>query len=323
MKKLLKSRETSLLLILVIFIAFIQIRNNTFLTGSSIVSLLQNYAVIMILALGMMLVLLIGGIDISIGSTLAFSGMTGAMLIRDHQNLPIFLILLVCILVGIVVGALIGTVISKGHVPPIICTMGMMSVMRGLTYMISNNQWVSSYELPDSFKNFARVKILGINSMVWIIVLAYVIFYFMMKWTRFGRQIYAVGCNEEGARVSGIKVDKVKTLCYTILGGLVGLTSFMFVSFYTCAQNDSGVGYEMKVIAACVLGGVSLTGGRGTVIGVLLGSLLMAVIGQGLPLIGMPALWQDAIEGLIILMAIILNVIAQRNIMKKRVKEEA
>ncbi|MFV0528749.1 MAG: ABC transporter permease [Lachnospiraceae bacterium] len=313
LKKLASSREMSLVIVLIILCGFIQFRNSNFLTAKTIGDMFQNYSVTMVLAIGMMGVLLIGGIDISIGSTVALSGMITALMMRDGLYENVFVGFLVSILVGLAAGVIIGLVISRGGVLPIIATLGFMNIYRGITYLVADSRWVAAYEIPDGYKAFALGKVFGVlNNLVLIMIICYIIFFVVMKWTKFGRKIYAVGSNPEAAEVSGIKIKNIKLACYAILGALSGLVGAMWVSYYASAQGDMGTGIEMDVIAACVIGGVSLTGGRGSVVGVFLGSLTMAIISNALPLIGVSQFWQNGIKGLIIIVAVILNVITQR-----------
>lgn len=321
-KVITSSREMSLVIVLVILCAFVQIRNQSFLTAGTMEEMFRNYAVTFILALGMMCVLLTGGIDISIGSTLAFSGMAAALLMRDYViSTP--LSFLISVVIGAGLGLVIGLVISKGKVPPIVCTLGFMNIYRGLTYLIAHSQWVAAYQFTDSFKNFALTKYLGfglVNNMIAVTIYIYIVFYIVMKWTTVGRRVYAVGSNAEAAAVSGINIDNVKIGVYTLMGLLCGLGGALWTSLYKSAQGDMATGIEMDVIAACVVGGVSLTGGRGSVVGVMLGSLTIAIIGKALPLIGVSQFWQNGIKGLIILVAVILNVLAQRTMDKNNLK---
>lgn len=323
LKKLTSSREMSLLLVVIVLCIFIQFRNSSFLTGTVIVEMLKNYSVTMILALGMMCVLLIGGIDISIGSTIALSGMGSALMMRDGVFSNTLLGFVMSVLIGLVCGLVIGLVISKGKVLPIIATLGFMNIYRGLTYLIANSQWVAAYQVQEKFKAFAQSSYLTfglVNNLVTIMIICYIIFFIVMKWTRTGRKIYAIGSNPEAAEISGIKIDNIKLLVYSLMGGICGLAGAMWVSVYASAQGDMATGIEMDVIAACVIGGVSLTGGRGSVVGVFLGSLTIAIIGKALPLIGVSQFWQSAIKGVIILVAVILNVMAQRVMDKNNLK---
>lgn len=322
-KKITGSREMSLVLVLIILCFFIQSRNSTFLTPDTVESLFKNYAVNFVIAAGMMIVLLIGGIDIAVGSTLAFSGMTASLFLRDHQETPVIMIFLISTAIGLFCGLIIGIITAYGKVPPIITTLGFMSIYRGFAYLVADNDWVSASEFTDSYKNFAQSKYLGfglVNNLIVIVIIVFVVFFIVMKWTPAGRKIYAVGSNAEAALVSGIKVKKVKVVCYSILGTLCGLSGAMYTSVYASSQGNMAEGVEMDVIASCVVGGVSLTGGRGSVVGVFLGTLIISIIGKGLPLIGVSQFWQKAIKGVIILIAVIINVLVQRQMNKAALK---
>ncbi|WP_373213067.1 ABC transporter permease [Ruminococcus sp. 5_1_39BFAA] len=311
-KKITGSREALLAIILILLFVAITIKSPSFLTPKSLMDLVKNNAVTMVMALGMLCVMLIGGIDISIMSTLALSGMAIGMLLKYEHISNTFLAFVIAILIGIGCGLLVGLVISRADVPPIIATMGFMYVFRAMGYLISNGgEWAGAAALG-SFKNFATTSILGINAVIWVIIVCYVIFFIFMKWTRTGRKIYAVGSNPSAAEVSGINVKNIKLMVYMIMGFLAGLGGALQVSIYASAMPDMQQGGEMDVIAACVIGGVSMSGGRGTVIGALLGSLILATIAKALPLVGFDALWQNTIKGIMILVVVVVNVVLQR-----------
>ena len=321
-KRITGSREASLLLVLMVLCIIIQILSPSFLSAKSLQDMVKNNAVIMIMALGMLCVLLIGGIDISITSTLAVSGMAVGMLLKYNVVHNTFLLFLIAILIGALCGAAIGLVVSKGKVLPIIATMGFMYIYRGFAYLIAKSQWASAENLGD-FKNFALEKELGLgllNNVIVIVLLCYIIFFAVMKWSRTGRKIYAVGSNPEAAAISGINTKKIKLIVYTVMGMLSGLCGALSVAVYSSAQPNMLYGKEMDVIAACVIGGVSMSGGRGTVAGALLGSLILAVIAKALPLVGIDSIVQNTVKGVIILAVIILNVVAQRMMHKKNLK---
>lgn len=320
-KKILGSREFLLLVILVILCVFVGIKSPSFLTAQSMAEMLKNNAFTMIMSLGMLCVMLVGGIDISIMSTLAFAGMTIGMLYKyDHLHSTL-LGFLITIAMGTACGLLIGLVISRANVPPIIATMGFMYIYRAFAYLVGRSEWAGADALG-SFKDFALQNILGINKVIWITIICYIFFFWFMKWTRTGRKIYAVGSNPEAAQVSGINVKNIKLLAYTIMGFLSGLCGAISVSVYASAQPNMQQSKEMDVIAACVIGGVSMSGGRGTVGGVLFGSLILAVIAKALPIIGFESIYQNTIKGIIILVVVIVNVVMQRtadrNALKRR-----
>lgn len=323
LKKLTASREISLLAVLIILCLAIQMRNSSFLTVKTINDLLQNYSTTIVMSLGMMCVLLIGGIDISVGSTLAFSGMCASLMMRDGVYTSTLVMFLVSTAIGCFCGALVGLVIAKGNVQPIIATLGFSNIFRGATYIVSGGAWVSAYQFQKAFKKFAQKETLTfglMNNLVFIALVCYIVFFIIMRWTKFGRRIYAVGSNPEAAEVSGINIKKYKFIVYTMVGAFAGLVGAMYTALYASAMSDMGTGMEMDAIASCVLGGVSLSGGQGSVIGVMLGALTMAVICKALPLIGISQFWQQAIKGAIILIAIMINVVMQRTLRKNALK---
>lgn len=311
-KKITGSREALLAIILIILFAAITAVQPSFLTPKSLMDMLKNNAVTMVMSLGMLCVMLVGGIDISIMSTLALSGMSIGMLLKYEHISNTFLAFVIALAIGTACGFVIGLVISRADVPPIIATMGFMYVYRAMGYLVSNGgEWASAAALG-TFKDFATTKILGINCVIWVIIVCYVFFFWFMKWTRTGRKIYAVGSNANAAEVSGINVKNIKLLVYAIMGFLAGLGGALQVSVYASAMPDMQQGGEMDVIAACVIGGVSMSGGRGSVLGALLGSLILATIAKALPLVGFDALWQNTIKGILILVVVVVNVVLQR-----------
>jgi rhamnose transport system permease protein len=319
-KKILMTREFSLLIVLLLLCTVIQLRNPHFLTATVIDSILRNYSYTILMTSAMLMVLLVGGIDISVGSTLALAGMTSALLMRDGIITNVWQAYLTSLGVGIVCGFLVGLVITKGKVLPIIASLGFMYVFRGMTFFISGGQWVSMAALLEDFRLFSRGTTVGISNLIWITIIVYIFVFVMLKWSRLGRQIYAVGSNPEAAKVSGITSDRVKLFVYTFNGALAGLSGAMFVGFYAGAQNNIAMGIELDIIAACVIGGVSLKGGQGTIPGVLLGALMIAVINRSLSLVGIDPFWQQSLKGGIILLAVMANILMQRHAIRRNLE---
>ena len=312
LKKLTGSREFLLFIIVIAMFAIVSIINPAFFSIKAVTDMLRNNAVTLVMALGMLGVMLVGGIDISITSTLALSGMAIGMLLKYGHISSTLVAFLITMGIGTACGALVGLLISRAGVPPIIASMGFMYIYRAMGYLISHGgEWASAAALGD-FKNFGTDKLLGLSKVIWVIILCYVVFFIVMKWTRIGRQIYAVGSNAEAAEVSGIKVRNIKLLVHTVMGFLAGLAGSLQVAVYASAMPNMAQGGEMDVIAACVIGGVSMSGGRGSVIGALLGALIMAMIPKALPLLHIDALWQNMIKGVMILAVVVINVILQR-----------
>jgi rhamnose transport system permease protein len=310
-------RELGLIFFIMLISGIFQIRNNEFLSLLNIKNLLANTAILSILSVGMMMILITGGIDLSIGSTMAFSGMVTALTLRSNPNLPILLLVLEGTIIGAIVGAIIGLLIAKFYILPIIATLGLMNVVRGSTYIVSRGQWVSAYQMSIGFKELATGSIFGINNLVIIAIFIYIIFYYFINFTRTGRRIYAIGSNPEAAEIIGLPKKRIIWLVYVLMGALAGLAGVLWVAKFASAQGDTATGYEMNVIAACVLGGVSISGGRGKVMGLILGVILFGILANALPLIRISPFWQQSIQGFVILAAIITNVLIKRNTDRK------
>ena len=300
LKKITGSREASLVIVLVVLLVVISIMSPSFLSPTNIGQIFRNNALTLLMALGMLCVMLTSGIDISITSTLAFTGMTIGLLQKYDVIHNTLLLFVIGTLIGLICGTINGLIIAKGKVAPIICTMGFMYVWRGMAYVISNNNWASGADVA-GFSDFGKDGSVGPYI---ILTVAYIVFFIVMKWTKFGRSIYAVGSNAEAARISG-------------MGMLAGLAGVLSVSIYASAQPNMQYGKEMDVIAACVIGGVSMSGGRGSVVGTFLGAVIIAVIAKALPLVGIDAIAQNLVKGAIILFVVVLNVITQRTMDKQ------
>ena len=306
-------RELGLVFFIVILSIAVQIRNHEFFTFTNMNNLFSNTAILGILSVGMMMVLLTGGIDLSIGAVIAFSGMVSALTVKNFPALPPGLLVLEGALIGAAVGSITGILVARFSILPIIASLGMMNIMRGMTYVVSRGAWVSAYQMPDSFKQMATNHLLGINNLIVIAIVVYIVFYYFINFSKTGRRIYAVGSNREAADIIGLPSKRIVALVYVLMGFLAGLGGVLWVSKFASAQGDTALGYELNVIAACVLGGISVSGGRGSVPGLLLGVVLFGILANALPLINVSPFWQQAIQGLVILAAIITNVMIKRN----------
>jgi len=308
-----KFRELGLVFFIVVLSIAVQARNREFFTLTNMSNLFTNVAILGILTVGMMMVLLTGGIDLSIGATVAFCGMVCAMTAKSFPGVPPAVLVLEGAILGSFIGLIIGILVARFSILPIIATLGMMNAMRGMTYLVSGGAWVSAYQMPASFKRMATNTVLGINNLIIMAVVVFIIFVYFINYTRTGRRIYAIGSNAEAADIIGLPRMRIVTLVYVLMGFLAGFAGVLWVSKYASAQGDTAVGYEMNVIASCVLGGIAVSGGRGKVAGLVLGVLLFGILANALPLINVSAFWQQAIQGFVILAAIITNVMIKRN----------
>ena len=306
-------REVGLLVFIVIICAIFQLRNHNFLTLTNIRDLLTNTAILSILSVGMMMVILTRGIDLSVGATIALAGMISALTVNAFRSISPIVSILEGMAVGTVAGVLIGVLIARFNVLPIIATLGFMNIIRGLTYVVSKGAWVSAYQMSDGFKHIATGNILGVSNPIIIAVVINVAFFYFINHMKTGRQIYAVGSNPEAADISGIPRRRIILLVYTVMGALAGLGGVIWVAKFASAQSDTATGFELSVIAATVLGGVSIAGGSGKVSGLILGTILLGILNNALPLINVSPFWQQAIQGIVILAAVLTNVLVKRN----------
>lgn len=314
-------REISLVIVMIVIAVFVEYRSGgNFLTAENLSDMFAETSVLAICAVGMMFVMVTGGIDLSIGAIMALGAMAGCTVLKNNPGIPTIAVVAIAMTVGIVSGFFNGVLVSKLKILPIIATLGTMNIYRGITYLVANGSWVKQQEMGAGFLSLATGKVLGINNLIMIAVAVYIIAAFFMTQTRTGRKIYAVGNSEESARVSGIKTDNTLILVYTLLGVIAGLAGTLYVCKYGVAQGETCTGYEMNVIAACVLGGVSVNGGTGRVPGVLLGAILLGILNNAMPLIHVSSFWQEAIRGLIILLSIIANSLIQRNVEMKALR---
>lgn len=291
--------------VLVILCVIVALATDKFLTANNIISVLRQISINTYIALGMTFVVILGHIDLAVGAIVALSGtLTVGFVV--NQGMPIGVAIVIGILMGTVVGLIDGVVISKFRVPAFIITMAMMNVCNGIAYVYSGGQ---STRITDQF--FIEI---GTGYLFHVIplpviymVLLIIVFSFLLSKTKFGTYVYAIGGNREAARLSGVPIRKVEIIVFTISGTLSAFAGLVLASRMYSGQPSVGSGYEMDAIAACVLGGTSMAGGRGRISGTVIGAMVIGVISNGLNLIGVSSYWQLIVKGLIIACAVVLD----------------
>ena len=321
MKKVFKSRNMGLILVLILLLVIAWFVTPGMFSTQSIVSMLQNNAVYALLAVGEMMVILTGGIDISIASQVAFVGIMTTSLSCANPNVPGFVWVLVALAMGACCGALNGFLVGYLHMVPMICTLGTMYIFRGLAFVVSGGQWWFAAQYLDSYRFWAIQKFLGLPLIVWITALIMVAMGIFLGYTTAGRRIYAIGTNRESSAVAGIKEPKVTFYAFVICGALAGLTGMMYTSNYAIGYYGMAEGFEMTASAICVLGGVSITGGKGRMDGVAIGVIIMAVVTYFISMIPGMSVWQKALQGGIIIVAVAINYFTERSAAKQALKE--
>jgi ribose transport system permease protein len=274
-----------------------------FLSWTNVLNVIRQSSIFGIMAIGMTFVILTGGIDLSVGSILAFSGAIAAGLLKANAPLP--LVVVAALGTGAALGLANGVVVTVGRITPFVTTLAMMTVARSLTLIYCNGYPISGFSL--GFRFIGTGSVLGLPLPILVFLLTVVLASIILRETRLGRYTYAIGGNEEAVRLSGIPTGFFKTMVYVFSGAASGLSAVILTSRLNSAETVAGTGYELDVIAAVVIGGTSLNGGRGGVWGTLVGALLIAVINNGMVLLGINPYYQGLVKGLILLGAVLLD----------------
>lgn len=310
-------RELFTIALLIIEIAVFALVSENFFTGQNLATVLRNSTYLAIVAIGMNLVMLMGGVDISVGPTMgAVAIIAGWMLAASIHPL---LILPVALATGLIIGLINGAFIAYLRVPDIIATLGTMNVLRAAVFAMLGGRWLTG--LSGDFSVLTAGSLLGIPIPVLLLVFFYGVFWFVLTYTRFGRHVYAIGNSEEAAALAGVRVKSVRMLAYGVLGGLVGFSSLLYLGRMGSVEITVGMYLHIEAIAAVVLGGTSIKGGSGNIIGTLAGVLFMAVLRNGVVLLGIPSLWERAVIGFLILASVAADYfLSVRQAEKRRVE---
>ena len=298
--------ELTTVIALIILMAVITIINSNFLTANNLLNLLLQVTSNALIAFGMTFVILTGGIDLSVGSILALSSALTAGLLGS--GMPVTLAILISLILGCILGMMNGLLISYGKLAPFIVTLATMTIFRGATLVYTNGNPITK-GLSDTFlfQFLGQGYIVGIPFPVIIMFIVFIVLYVLLHKTAFGKSVYAIGGNEKAAYISGVKLNKVKIIIYSISGMMASISGLIITSRLSSAQPTAGASYEMDAIAAVVLGGTSLSGGKGRILGTLIGALIIGVLNNGLNIIGVSAFWQQAVKGVVILIAVLID----------------
>ena len=288
--------------------------SDRFLTPANGWNIMRQISVNVCLSIGMTMVIIAGGIDLSVGSILALAGAVTAGLIKNPVPIPWLDIqleftvgggILAGLFIGMLLGWFNGQMITRVRIPPFVATLGMLSIARGLTMLWTRGFPITG--LGTSFATIGTASFVGVPVPVWISALLSIAFIVVTNKTRFGRYIYAVGGNEQASRLSGLDVDRIKRQIYTLAGGLSAVAGLIVTSRLDSAQPNAGTGYELDSIAAVVIGGTSLSGGRGSIWGTVVGCLIIGVLNSGLVLLDVSPFWQQVVKGVVILLAVAID----------------
>lgn len=301
-------REFTMVIVLVLFGLVMSILSPVFPTKANIEAIFLGLSVEGPIAIGMAIVLISGGLDLSVGSTLAFAGVVSGLALQG--GLPTAISILLGLLASLGVGLVNGLLITKAKINPFITTLGMMTAVRGMLLVLAQGRAVLN--LPESFTAIGQGRLFGIQYPIYITVVLVIIGDLMLRNTRFLRQNYYIGGNQRAARLSGINVDAVLIADYCIVAVLAGIAGLMITARFGSSSLTVGTGTELRVITATIIGGASLSGGEGSVLGAFLGALFMGILANALNLLGVDVYWQNLITGLILIVAVALDVLNER-----------
>jgi len=303
------AREFSLIAVLVVSAVIMFIVSDVFLNKANIEAILLGLSVEGTIAVGMVILLISGGLDLSVGSTLAFAGVVTGLALTS-LGLPAVAAILLGLLSALAVGLINGLLVAKLKINPFITTLGMMITVRGLLLVLAKGRAVLN--LPESFTVIGQGRLFGIQYPIYVMLAVVIIGDLLMRNSRFFRQSYYIGGNERAARLSGINVDLVKIFNYCLVAVLAGVAGLMITGRFGSSSLTVGTGVELRVITATIIGGASLSGGEGSVFGAFLGALFMAVLANALNLLGVDVYWQNFVTGLIFIIAVVVDVINER-----------
>ena len=299
--------EQKSLITLLVLILIVSCLSDNFFTLNNIFNILQQTSINAIIAVGMTLVILTSGIDLAVGSIFALAGAVTASMIG--ADISPFIAICAALILSAILGAFSGVIIAKGKLQAFIATLVMMLILRGATLVYTKGSPISigTNDNSEMFEWIAFGRVFGIPVPIIIMLVVFAAAWYLLKYTRLGRYIYALGGNESATQLSGINVDKVKIIVYAMSGLLCAVASTIEISRLSSAQPTAGTGYEMDAIAAVVLGGTSMSGGRGKIIGTLIGALILGFLNNGLNMLGVDAYYQMIVKGVVILLAVLVD----------------
>ncbi len=307
-------REVSIILFILLLVTIVSLRAKTFLTVENARIILMNISILSIVSLAQAMIVITRGIDLSVSSMVGLTAMMVAFTVRAYPSTPNVLLILLGMGLGMILGSFNALIIAVGNVPPIIATLGTLSIYRGMIFLYSNGTWINAFELPHTFKQLTKASPLGVPNLVIFAIVIAILAYIFLNYTRPGRDIYAIGSNPDAAKTSGIRTKRVIFMVYVISGLASGLAGVLWASRFEAAQTNTAMGFELQTVAASVVGGVNMLGGSGTVPGVLLGALLLGIIENSLTLVRISPFWQLAAQGLLILLAVVADSSIQRRL---------
>jgi rhamnose transport system permease protein len=318
---LLRSREGNLVLLIAVMTVLTTSLNPRFISPQSLKDLMLNVSIIALLVLGQTVIILMRQIDLSISSIVGITAFLSGSLFIDHPGIPGVVVILIAILAGVILGAVNATLIAWGRIPALITTLGTLYIFRGANYAWVHGRQVNAVNVPSSFLAIGTSTFAGIPILTWIVLILLVVFAIGLRQYMLGREFYAIGSNPNAAVLAGINVSRRLATGFLISGAIAGLAGALWLARFGTVDATAAEGIELSVITSTVVGGVAITGGVGTVVGAVLGALLLSVFSSTLVFLRVPSFWQQAFQGAMLLLAIAADAyLAHRHALRLRVK---
>jgi len=319
--RILAHREWILAIIIVLMTVGIGTQEAFFISPDNLSELLDDTAILIMLAMVQMLVIVTRCIDLSVASNLALTGMIVALINVAHPETPALVTLVMSIGIGAVLGAFNGILVWLVGIPSIVVTLGTMSIYRGMVFLLSGGEWVNAHEMTPQFLAFPREVTLGLTTLSWLAIIMIVLVALFCRYSATGRAIFAIGGNPKAAVYAGLNVGKYQFITFCISGAMAGLCGYLWVSRFAVAYTEVALAFELQVVAACVIGGISIAGGIGSVWGAALGAIFLGLIKNALPVLGISPFWQMAISGGVIVLAVIINSRSEKQVGRRILRE--
>jgi rhamnose transport system permease protein len=314
--RIVQARELGLVVVLVAIIAFVGVQQPRFLQLDNFGHILQSIAIIAIVAVGETLVILTRNVDLSVGSVVGFCAFASANLLKDHHDLNLIVVFLFGSAIGALLGAVNGLLVAYAGIPAIVVTLGTLNIYRGLDFAIAGGSEVSAFQVPTSFLNIAGATVFGIPLLVIIAGVIALIAGYLLRFSRQGRQLYAIGSNPDAAKVIGIQRSRLVFSAFLLTGALSGFAGVLWASYFATINSGAASGLELLVIAAVVVGGVNIFGGSGSMLGAMLGAIVLGTIQNALGILRVDQFWLQAIYGAAILIAVTLDALVTRQVQR-------
>lgn len=322
LRRLLASRDGALALLVLALLALVAAAFPGFVAPGNLADVVDDTAILILMALAQMLVILTRSIDLSVAANLALTGMVVALLNDAWPDAGVAPVIAVAVVMGAALGAVNGILVWRLGLPSIVVTLGTMAIYRGMIFVLTGGAWVNSNQMSPAFLDFIRVPFAGLTTLAWFGIATVVAAALFLRFTVTGRDLFVAGGNPKAAAYAGIDPGRSQAIAFVASGAVAGLCGYFWVSRYAIAYVEVALGFELQVIAACVIGGVSIAGGYGTVAGVVLGALFLGIVKNALPLVGVSPFWQMAIAGAVITTAVVINARGESHGTRRRILEE-